>query len=110
MTKLQAIIVAILIYIFGIFSHCIFTNNKKTEIVDKHSGENKVYDSILNSINNKLKVSDQNYSDLLIRISKTDSILKTIDSKDNEVKTVFHRSNHAHFNDSVLRANNLLNR
>lgn len=93
---------------FGIGWVC---NNKKPEIeVDKHKKQNELIDRKIDSAFNLIKSLDKNYSSLEKRISNTDSLAKETIKKGNETKAIFHRSNYSNFNDSVLRANNLLNR
>lgn len=105
--NLKFILFLLIAFIIGFGSSWIINTKKPTIEVDKHFYENHKYDSLLGMLNNKIKDQDKNYLDLLNRISKTDSLLNTIDKKGNETKNNFHRSNLSLWNDSVLRANNI---
>lgn len=110
MTILKFIIFICIAFMFGFLSHCIISGKKEPEKADKHEIENLKYDLELDSLKNYNKIQDEKYANLELRINKTDSILRSNDKKNNDAKNNFHRSNHSAFNDSVLRANNLLNR
>lgn len=110
MTKLQAILVALVVYVFGCFSGCILHQKYPQENVDKHELENKKYERQIDSALKLFASQKEDIIQINKRISNTDSLILNNNKKGNEEKNTLHHLNSKskqHWSDSVLRANHI---